>query len=150
MPLFGRDRFAAVGRLPLLFTGLGIDDPLALGPLLGVVVFDAEGFLSQLGLGLDVDAPAGQTVGEASVLPLLADGERQLEVGDDDLGGAGVFVNPDLFDLGRRQRLGHEVVGVFAERDDVDLFPVELVHDHAHTGATCSDAGADGIDVLVV
>jgi len=33
---------------------------------------------------LDVDAPAGELGGQAGVLPLLADGQRQLAVGNDD------------------------------------------------------------------
>ena len=84
-PGLGRHGLAAVGGLPHLLAGLGVDDPLALGPVLGGVGL----FLGQLGLALDVDAPAGEAGGEAGVLALLADGQRQLVVGDDDLGGAG-------------------------------------------------------------
>ena len=106
--------------------------------------------LGELGLALDVDPPAGEAGGEAGVLALLADGQRQLEVGDDDLGGAGLLVDPDLLDLGRRQRLGHEVGRVLGERDDVDLLAPQLVDDHADAGAPGADAGADRVDVGVV
>ena len=40
-------------------------------------------------VGADVDAPAGQPGGEAGVLALLADRQRELEVGDDDPADAG-------------------------------------------------------------
>ena len=69
-----------------------VGDPLALG------VLDAAArlLLGELRLALDVDAPAGEPRREAGVLALLADRERQLEVGDDHLGGAGVGVDAHL------------------------------------------------------
>src|SRR6186997_2261600 len=48
--------------------------------------------LSRL-IGPDVDAPAGEPGREAGVLALLADGQRQLEVGDDDARRAGLEVD---------------------------------------------------------
>ena len=47
-------------------------------------------------LGLDVDVPAGQARGEAGVLALLADGQRQLVVGHHD-GGVVVVLVDDEF-----------------------------------------------------
>src|SRR5690606_37880971 len=74
LPVLGRQRRAALGRLPDLLAGLGVDHPLALGPLLlGVGLL-----LGELALALDVDAPAGQPGGEAGVLALLPDRQRQL------------------------------------------------------------------------
>src|SRR3546814_4276685 len=58
------------------------------------------------------DAPAGEASGEAGVLALLADGQAELEVGDDHGGGARLDVDADLLHLGRRQGLHHEVVRV--------------------------------------
>ncbi len=89
-------------------------------------------------------------MGETRILPLLADGQGELEVRNDDLGGAGLRVNPDLLDLRRRQCLGHEIVGILGEGDDVDLLAVQLVDDHTDARATSADAGADRIDVLVI
>ena len=102
-------------------------DPLALG------VLDAAAglLLGELGLALDVDAPAGEPRREAGVLAFLADRERQLEVGDDDLGGAGVLVDAHLAHLRRRERLHHELGRVVAVGDDVDLLAAQLVDDHA-------------------
>src|SRR5436305_2102090 len=78
-----------------------VGDPSALG-----VLDAAAGLLFlQLRLALDVDAPAGEARGEAGVLALLADRERQLEVGDDDLGRAGVGVDPHLAHACRREGL---------------------------------------------
>ena len=95
----GRDGLAALGRLPDHLAGLVLD-PLALGPLLAGV---ARLLLGQLGLALDVDPPAGQPGRQAGVLPLLADGQRQLVVADDDGRGARLVVEADLSYPGRLQ-----------------------------------------------
>ena len=84
------------------------------------------------------------------VLAFLADRERQLEVGDDDLGDAGVLVDADLAHLGRRECAHHELLRLAAVRDDVDLLAAQLVHDLADAHAARADARADGVDVLVV
>src|SRR3954451_20149107 len=63
-PAVAEDRGAAAARL------LGL---IALVLLLG----------GELGLGLDVDPPAGEAGGEARVLALAADRQRELVVGDD-------------------------------------------------------------------
>ena len=71
-------------------------------------------------------------------------------VGNDDLGGAGVFVNSNFLDLGRRQRLHDEVGWFIGERNDVDLFATKFIDDHADASAASTDACADGIDVGIV
>ena len=128
VPLLGRHGLAALGRLPHLLAGGRVDHPFAFGPVLVEVGL----LLGQLGLALDVDAPTGQPGGQTGVLPFLADGQRQLVVGHDHLGHAGVLVDAHLLDLGRRQRLHHEVGRVVAEGDDVDLLAPQLVDHHAH------------------
>src|SRR5439155_2170198 len=105
-PRLDRDGLASLGRLPHHLAGGLVGDPLALGPLLTGV---AGLLLGQLGLALDVDAPTGEARGQAGVLALLADRERELVVGNDDVGGAGGLVDADLLHLGRRQRLHDEV-----------------------------------------
>src|SRR6266516_1868780 len=59
-------------------TGLGADPT---GPAWAagwlVVSFRASTALGRLALAADVDSPAGQAVGQACVLPLLADRQRQ-------------------------------------------------------------------------
>ena len=46
-----------------------------------------------LGIAADIDAPAGQPGRQPGVLPFLADRERQLEIRNDDAGGAGGLVD---------------------------------------------------------
>ena len=79
-----------------------VDEHLAAGAkLLGA----ALGFL---GLGQDVDVPAGQLRGEPHVLASPADSQAQLIVGHDHLDTALLLVHHDLDDLGRRERVDDE------------------------------------------
>ena len=103
-----------------------------------------------LGLGLDVDPPSGQPRGQAGVLPLLADGERQLVVGHDDQRRAVAGVDPDLFHLGGLQRVRDQLGRVRAPRHHVDLLAAELVHHHADARALRAHARADRIDARLV
>ena len=141
----GGDRLATARGLEHELTALGLD-PLTLG------VFDAGArlFLVQLRLALDVDAPATQPRRQPGVLPFLADRERELEVGDDDLGGTGVLVDPHFAHPRRGQRLHHELGGVVRVRNDVDLLAAQLVDDHPNTRSARADARADRVDVAVV
>ena len=91
--------------------------------------------LRELGLGLDVDAPARQARGEAGVLALLADRERELVVGHDNGRLLVVVVDEDLAHARRRKRLRDEPGGLLVERDDVDLLAPQLGDDHPHAGA---------------
>ena len=61
-----------------------------------------------LGLGQDVDVPAGELRGEAHVLAAAADGERQLVVGHHHLDALGILVEHHLGDFGRLQRVDDE------------------------------------------
>src|SRR4029077_8910192 len=101
-------------------------------------------------LALEVDPPAGQLGGEPDVLALLADGERQLLVLDDDFHHAlAVVDNRDALHLGRAQPVGHEGDRILRPFDDVDLLAAELADDRLHAGALPGDAGADLIAVAV-
>src|SRR5204863_4135575 len=104
----------------------------------------------ELGVGLDVDLPAGQTRGEAGVHALLADRQRELVVRHDDGRVAGVVVEVDLADARGRQRLRDEPRRLRVPRDDVDLLAAELGNDHAHSRAARAHAGADRVDALGV
>src|SRR5262249_4451285 len=57
------------------------------------------GLVLRLGLAPHVELPAGQPRGEADVLALLTDSERELIVGDNDFHRALVLVHDDLRDL---------------------------------------------------
>src|SRR5215211_5399615 len=131
----GEDRRAAAGEV--LLVAAAAEDGLGLG-------------LRKLGVGLDVDLPAGQPRGEAGVQPLLADRQRELVVGDDDCRVAALVVDEDLTHARGRQRFGEEARRLGVERDDVDLLAAELGHDHADARAARADAGANRIDALRV
>src|SRR4029077_17678666 len=106
--------------------------------------------LALLGLGHDVDFPAGELRGELDVLATATDRQAQLIVRHDDLGLVLLLVHQHLADLGRRQRIDDEVGGVVRPRDDVDLLALQLLHDGLHAAAAHADAGADRIDGAVV
>ncbi len=68
--------------------------------------------LGFLGLGQDVDVPAGELRGEPHVLAAPADREAELIVGDDDLDASLLLVHHHLGDFGRGQRVDDEGRGV--------------------------------------
>src|SRR4029077_9747215 len=106
--------------------------------------------LALLGLGHDVDFPAGELRGELDVLATATDRQAQLIVRHDDLGLVLLLVHQNLADLGRRQRIDDEVGGVVRPRDDVDLLALQLLHDGLHAADAHADAGADRVDRAVV
>ena len=86
--------------------------------------------LQELLLGLDVDAPVAEPVGETDVESLLADGHRELAVGDDGQGQMlGLVEDETVFDLGGGQGVADEALGVDLVLEDVDLLALELSDD---------------------
>ena len=146
-PLARRDGFAAVGGNPGLLAGIRVRDPFPLCPLLSRV---ASFLLGNLGLALDVNAPAGQPGRQARVLTLAADRQRQLVIGYDHLGNTLFGMKANFPHPGRGQRLRHEVMEVVGERDDVDLLASQLVHDLTHPAAAGTHARTDWINVGVI
>src|SRR5215217_3607521 len=130
-PAVPEDRGAAAAGLLLLVAGVLL-------------------LLGELGLRADVDAPAGQAGGEAGVLALAADRERQLVVGHDHRRLAVLVVDQHLADARRAERLRDEPRGLVVVGDDVDLLAAQLGHHHAHARAARADAGTDGIDAVGV
>ena len=108
------------------------------------------GLLGELALADDVDAPAGQLGGQACVLALAPDRQRELVVGDDHGRLPVLVVDEDLAHARRRERLGDEAGGLLVVGNDVDLLAAELGYDHPDAGAARADAGADGIDAVGV
>ena len=92
------------------------------------------------GLWLDIYSPAGEFRGQPGVLPLFADGERQLAVGHDD--GACVVQVIDLHreDLGGAERICDEPGRLRVPLDHVDPFTIEFVDDVLDAYATQADA----------
>src|SRR5215207_1535234 len=68
--------------------------------------------LGELGLGADVDPPAGQAGGEPGVLALAADRQRELVVGHDHRRLAVLVVDEHLAHACGTERLGHEPGGL--------------------------------------
>src|SRR5215218_4293869 len=115
----GQDRAAAPAELLFLAVAAGL--------LL---------LLGELGLGADVDAPAGEAGGEAGVLALAADRQRQLVVGHDHRRLLVGVVDQHLTHTRGAERLGHEAGRLVVVGDDVDLLAAQLGHDHADARAT--------------
>src|SRR5215216_4222832 len=123
-PAVGEDRRAAAAGLLLLVAGVLL-------------------LLGELGLGADVDAPAGQAGGQPGVLALAADRQRELVVGHDHGRLAVLVVDQHLAHARGAQRLGDEARWLVVVRDDVDLLAPQLGYDHAHARAARPDARAD-------
>ena len=85
--------------------------------------------LALLGLGQDVDVPAGELRGEADVLAAPADGQAELVVGDDDLDAALLFVHHHLGHLRRSQRVDDKGRRVARPRDNVDLLALQFANE---------------------
>src|SRR5262249_48389479 len=86
--------------------------------------------------------------GEADVLALLADGQRELLVLDDDLHHALAVVDDrHALHFGRAERVGHEGDGILRPLHDVDLLAAQLADDRLDARALHADARADRIDV---
>src|SRR5690606_34057730 len=103
---------------------------------------------ADLGRALDVDAPARELGGQAGVLALAADGQRQLVVGHDDLGHLLLGGEGDVHHPRRAQRVGHVALGIFVPVDDVALLTLEFVDHRLHAAAPRADAGAHWVDAL--
>src|SRR5579884_527127 len=93
----------------------------------------------------DIDAPAGQFGGQASVLSIFADGERKLPLRHRDERGVVGFAQFHLKWLHRAERVGDEGGRVWTPLDDIDFLVVEFAHDIVDARAAHSHAGANGI-----
>src|SRR5664279_15611 len=105
--------------------------------------------LVDLRFGVNIDAPARELRREPDVLALLADRERELVVGDDQLHAMAFGVDDDALDLGRCDRVADEARRVVIVRDDVDLLAAQLLHDGLDAAALHADARADRIDIAI-
>src|SRR5215469_11498591 len=103
--------------------------------------------LTGLIVRLYVDTPLGEAGCEPDVLPFLADRERQLIIGHDDLGyPVGLVEYPHLGDTCGRQGMPDELGRVLRVVDDVDLLAMQLGHDVPHPAAHRADARALRVD----
>jgi hypothetical protein len=164
----GRVDFLVDRLLLLLLDGLGCDIAILsdrLEVLLGrlrdffggaeLFLCDFESRLRLIGglfftaHGADVDLPAGETRCEADVLATAADSERLLVVGNLSDRAILVLMEFDREDLGRLERLLHEVGSILGPFDDIDLLTAELGSDDCDTYAALADECADRVDVLI-
>src|SRR5262245_7672694 len=104
--------------------GVGLAAPLDHGERLGEPLRE----LAHLRLALDVDPPARELDGEAHVLPLAPDRQRELVVGHDHVHRLRGVVDDHLRHLRRGERGADVAGGIGAPRDDVDALPAQLLH----------------------
>ena len=113
---------------------------LGLGLLLLLRLLDAH----------QVEVPAGELRGEAHVLAVAPDRDREVLLVDDDVHAVLLLVDDDRADLGRRERIDDELRRIGRPQDDVDALAGELVGHRRHARAAHADAGADRIEARVV
>ena len=107
-------------------------------------------FLALFFFALDIDPPAQQLRGEPHVLPLLADGERELRVVDDHFHVLAERIDDgDARNLRGTQRVRREAHRIVAKFDDVDLLAAQFANDGLHAHALHADARADAIHVAI-
>ena len=110
-------------------------------------VFFVHGRRSVEACRFDVNVPAGQARGEAGILALLANGERELIVGDDDGGVVFILVDNDAVHASRAQGLSDVLRGIFVPLNDVDALVAKLFDNHAHARALGANARANRVEV---
>src|SRR5215204_3518689 len=101
--------------------------------------------LGRLAFGLYIYLPVRQLYGEAGVLALAADSQRQLVVGYDHLRLLLVLVQVDLAYARRAQGLRYEARRLRVPLDDVDLLVPELGDHSPYAASAWSHAGTHGI-----
>src|SRR5215210_1710064 len=133
-------------------SAVGEDRPAAVhrGVLVGLPVLFLFFVLRRLTLGLYVYLPVRQLHGEAGVLALAPDRQRELVVGHDHLGLLLVLVQIDLAHPRRAQSLGDKPRGLGVPLDDVYLLVPELGDDGPNPAPARAHAGADRISTRLL
>src|SRR5262249_48874393 len=99
---------------------------------------------------LNIDAPTHELGGQAHVLTLLADGERELCVVHHNFQMFFERVDHgDAADLGRAESIRRHLDRIFRVLDDVDLLAPQLADDGLHPHALHADTGAHAVHVAV-
>src|SRR5215210_4394219 len=126
---------------------VGEDRPAAVhrGVLVGLPVLFLVLVFGRLALGLYVYLPVCQLHGEAGVLALAADGQRELVVGYDHLGLLLVLVQVDLAHARRTQGLCYKARRLGVPLDDVYLLVPELGDDGPHAAPARPNTGPNRI-----
>ena len=113
----------------------------------------------RLGLGLrpgvvldiaaNVHPPTGELGGQAGVLALFADGQRELPLGHDGHCRLVLLVDVDAQDLRRAEGARDQAGSVLVPLNDVDLLAVQLVYDVLYADAAQAHTGPDGVDAFL-
>ena len=103
-----------------------------------------------LGLGQDVDVPAGQLRGEAHILAAATDSEQSCSSGTTTSMRLLSSSSTTLATSAGAKRVHDEGRRVRRPLNDVDLFALQLGHNRLNAAAAHADAGADRIDRRIV
>ena len=87
--------------------------------------------------------------GQPGVLPLFANRQGKLAVGNDHNGGLFLGVQFHMNHFGGADGLGDEPLGVGFPRHYINLFPLEFVDDALDAVAAQADAGPHRVDALL-
>ena len=79
-----------------------------------------------------------------------ADGKRKLFIGNYHLNTIGLFIQNNLGNFRRRQRINDKGGVVRRPLDDVDLFPLKFANNGLHPGSPHADTRTDRIDAGIV
>src|SRR5215210_6929752 len=145
-------RYAAKERARQRHVGapaaVGEDRPTAVhrGVLVGLPVLFLFLVLRRLALGLYVYLPVRQLHGEAGVLALAPDRQRELVVRYNHLGLLLVFIQVDLAHPRRAQSLGYKPGGLGIPLDDVYLLVPKLGDYRPHTAPARTHTRPDRVD----
>ena len=113
----------------------------------GEFLLAAFGFL---GLGQDVDLPAGELGGEAHILAAAADAQRNCSSGTTTSTRWVSSSSTTLVTSAGARALTMKVAGLAVPRNDVDALALQFLHHRLHAHAAHADAGADRIDAGIL
>src|SRR5581483_945816 len=91
----------------------------------------------------DIDAPSGKFCGKASILPIFANGKRQLLLRNSHESGMIRIAKFHLERLHWTERVSHKGSGFGAPLDDIDFLIVQFVHNVIDARSTNADARTD-------
>src|SRR5580700_10684229 len=103
--------------------------------------------LGRFALRRDIETPPGEPRGEPHVLPIAADCQRELIIGNDDERNAVVLEELDADYLRRCARVGYKQGGRRIVTNDVDLLAAEIIGDVCDATRLGAQARADRIDL---
>src|SRR5690554_888676 len=104
----------------------------------------------RLGLGHDVDTPAGQFRSKADVLPATANRLGQIILGHGNIHGMRFLVDQNRRNIRRRHGVDNELGRVVIPQDDIDTLILQLAGYRLYTRTAHADTGTYRIDATVI